>query len=65
MLAGDFTQTEFRVISMEGAWISGMRAANEVLRREGLAEVPVCSMRGPGGLLGAARWVRRRLGAWL
>ncbi|MBK7395723.1 MAG: FAD-dependent oxidoreductase [Myxococcales bacterium] len=65
MLAGDFTQTEFRVISMEGAWISGMRAANEVLRREGFAAVPIAPMRGPGGLLGLARGIRRRLGAWM
>ncbi len=59
VLAGDYTQTSFRVISMEGAWISGMRAANEVLLREGLTPVPVQPMRGPGGLVGAARALRR------
>ncbi|MCC6214884.1 MAG: FAD-dependent oxidoreductase [Polyangiaceae bacterium] len=59
VLAGDFTQTGFRVICMEGAWISGMRAANAVLARQGLPQVPIAPMRGPGGLTGVARALRR------
>lgn len=59
VLAGDFTQTGFRVICMEGAWISGMRAANAILAKEGLPQVPVEPMRAPGGLTGCVRSLRR------
>lgn len=59
-LAGDYTQNGFRVMSMEGAWISGMLAANAVLAREGLAAVPVRPRRAPSGFLGLARRILRR-----
>lgn len=61
MLAGDYTQTGFRVICMEGAYISGMQAANEVLAVEGLPRVPVRPMREPGGAISLARLARRAL----
>lgn len=63
MLAGDFTQTGFRVICMEGAFISGMQAANEILAREGLRPVPVRPMKEPGGAISVMRRARRLLGA--
>lgn len=61
-LAGDYTQTGFRVICMEGAYISGMLAANEILAREGLPRVAVHPMDEPGGAISVARQARRLLG---
>lgn len=61
-LAGDFTQTGFRVICMEGAYISGLMAANEILAREGLPRTPVLPMNEPGGMISALRRARRLFG---
>ncbi len=60
-LAGDYTQTGFRVICMEGAYISGMLAANAILAREGLPQIPIAPMRQPGGATQLARIARRLL----
>ena len=61
VLAGDYTQTGLRVICMEGAYVSGIRAANEILAREGLPPAPVLPVREPGGLTQLARLARRAL----
>jgi hypothetical protein len=61
-LAGDYTQTGFRVICMEGAFISGMQAANEILAREGLPRARVRPMKEPGGAISLARLAKRALG---
>lgn len=61
VLAGDYTQTGLRVICMEGAYISGMQAANEILAREGLPRLPIAPMRQPGGATQVARLARRLL----
>ncbi|OGQ19360.1 MAG: hypothetical protein A2138_05540 [Deltaproteobacteria bacterium RBG_16_71_12] len=61
-LAGDYTQTGFRVICMEGAYISGMQAANEILAREGLPRARVLPMKEPGGVISLARLAKRALG---
>lgn len=60
-LAGDYTQTGFRVICMEGAYISGMQAANEILGREGLPRAKVLPMKEPGGAISLARLAKRAL----
>ncbi len=59
VLAGDYTQTGLRVICMEGAYVSGMRAANEILAREGLPPAPILPVRQPGGLTQLARIASR------
>lgn len=61
-LAGDYTQTGFRVICMEGAFVSGMQAANEILAREGLPRALVRPMKEPGGAISLARLAKRVLG---
>ncbi len=61
VLAGDYTQTGFRVICMEGAYISGMQAANVILAREGKRPVRVRHMSEPGGAVSLARLARRAL----
>jgi isorenieratene synthase len=49
MLAGDHVRLEVPAALMEGATISGRMAANAILRREGLREVPITTvaLKGP------------------
>jgi hypothetical protein len=54
-LAGDYTANSFSVIGMEGAVVSGIEAANHVLRVEGFAPREVLPMNEPGGLVPALR----------
>jgi isorenieratene synthase len=49
VLAGDHVRLDFPAALMEAATVSGRLAANEILRREGLREVPITtvSLKGP------------------
>lgn len=63
-LAGDFTNNAFGVVCMEGAVVSGIEAANVVLRRLGLPPAPIAPMAEPGGLVPALRAVLHATGTY-
>jgi uncharacterized protein with NAD-binding domain and iron-sulfur cluster len=58
-LAGDWTRAEWSVWMMERAVVSGLRAANRVLRSHGLEPVAIERPPGDGALLGACRLAAR------
>lgn len=61
-LAGDYTANSFGVVGMEGAVVSGIEAANGVLRTLGYPERTVLPMAAPGGAIPLLRWVLKKLG---
>jgi hypothetical protein len=65
-LAGDHTAHAFGVVGMEGAVVSGIEAANRVLRRLGMAERerPIVPMSRPGGLVPLLRACLHAVGAF-
>jgi len=62
VLAGDFTNNRFGVMSMEGAVTSGLEAANRILVATGYPEYPIRDLPEPGGLLPVIRWLLRHIG---
>lgn len=60
-LAGDWTRADWSVWMMERAVVSGVRAANAVLSRRGLSEVPILRLPDEGVLLRMSRAMCRTI----
>lgn len=64
-LAGDWTRPDWSAWFMEYAVISGLRAANEVLRARGLSDYPIRRLAGENPLLRVSRVAARLMRKWM
>jgi uncharacterized protein with NAD-binding domain and iron-sulfur cluster len=61
-VAGDYTAHSFGAVTMEGAVVSGIEAANQILRRIGASPRPVRAATEPGGAIPLIRALLKATG---